>query len=165
VEDAGDVGNNLAPLTYSTAEARQQLLDRVAEAAGEIGFALAALSEAYERLDEHAADRLERELFLPVRMAYGRAQRVHAEFAERYGLPSRTFEPASQAAPSRGVPGLLDNAAEVVEGANRTLAALQDSMLPVEVGDKDLRAGLEEVRRLLGDIRGRARELLRTLGR
>jgi hypothetical protein len=38
-------------------------------------------------------------------------------------------------------------------------------MLPVEVGDKDLRAGLEEVRRLLGDIRGRARELLRTLGR
>jgi hypothetical protein len=38
-------------------------------------------------------------------------------------------------------------------------------MLPVEVGDAQLRAGLEEVRRSLADIRARARELTRTLGR
>jgi hypothetical protein len=95
------------------------LLDGVADATGEIGFALAALSEAYELLDEHAADTLERELFLPVRMAYGRAQRIHAEFAERSGLLSRAFEPASQAAPSRGVRGLLESTTEAVEEAGR----------------------------------------------
>ena len=38
-------------------------------------------------------------------------------------------------------------------------------MRPVEVGDAELRAGLAEVRELLGDLRARARELTRTLGR
>jgi hypothetical protein len=38
-------------------------------------------------------------------------------------------------------------------------------MLPVEVGDPELRAGLAEVRELLGGLRARARELVRTLGR
>ena len=38
-------------------------------------------------------------------------------------------------------------------------------MLPVEVGDADLRAGLTDVRGLLGDVRARAREVVRTLGR
>ena len=37
--------------------------------------------------------------------------------------------------------------------------------MPVEVGDPELRAGLAEVRELVGDLRGRARELVRTLGR
>jgi hypothetical protein len=32
-------------------------------------------------------------------------------------------------------------------------------------GDAELRAGLVEVRELLGDVRGRAREFVRTLGR
>ena len=45
------------------------------------------------------------------------------------------------------------------------LAAIQDSMLPVEVGDRELRAGIAEARELLGGLRGRARELVRTLGR
>ena len=61
--------------------------------------------------------------------------------------------------------GLLDSAVEAAEEADGTLSTLQDSMLPVEVGDAPLRAGLEEVRRLIGDLRGRARELARTLGR
>jgi hypothetical protein len=38
-------------------------------------------------------------------------------------------------------------------------------MLPVEVGDAELRSGLAEVRELLGDLRARSRELVRTLGR
>jgi hypothetical protein len=38
-------------------------------------------------------------------------------------------------------------------------------MLPVEVGDPPLRAGLAQVRVLLGDIRRRTREIIRTLGR
>jgi hypothetical protein len=152
-------------MPYSTADARQQLLDTVADATDEIAFALAEVGEAYERLDENTADRLERELFRPVQMAYGRAQRTHAEFADRHGLPSRTFEPRSPGAPSLGVKGLLENAVAAIGQADATLATLQDSMLPVEVGDPSLRAGLEEVRTLLGGLPGRARELLRTVGR
>jgi hypothetical protein len=38
-------------------------------------------------------------------------------------------------------------------------------MLPVEVGDPELRAGLEQVRGLLGEVPGRARRFVRTLGR
>jgi len=38
-------------------------------------------------------------------------------------------------------------------------------MLPIEVGDAELRAGLEQVRVLLGEIAERARQLERTLGR
>ncbi len=38
-------------------------------------------------------------------------------------------------------------------------------MLPVEVGDPELRAGLAEVRELVGHLRRDARELVRTLGR
>jgi hypothetical protein len=152
-------------MAYTNAEARQQLLDTLADATGEIGFALAAVGEAYERLDENTADRLERELFRPVQMAYGRAQRTHAEFADRHGLPTRTFEPRSPGAPSQGVKGLLENAVAAIGQADATLATLQDSMLPVEVGDPSLRAGLEEVRTLLGGLPGRARELLRSVGR
>jgi hypothetical protein len=152
-------------MAYSTADARQQLLDTVADAADELGFALASLGEAYERLDEQTADKLEAELFRPVQMAYGRAQRTHAEFAARHGLPKRTFEPRSPGAPSQGVKGLLENAVEAVGSADTTLATLQDSMLPVEVGDAELRAGLAEVRTLVGDLPARARELLRIVGR
>src|SRR5438132_12634523 len=121
-------------MSYTTAEARQRLLDTLAEATDDIGFALASLGEAYERLDENTADRLERELFRPVQMAYGRAQRTHAEFADRHGLPSRTFEPRSPGAPSQGVKDLLENAMAAIGQADTTLAMLQDSMLPVEVG-------------------------------
>jgi len=38
-------------------------------------------------------------------------------------------------------------------------------MLPVEFGDAELRADLQAVRELLGDLRPRAREIVRTLGR
>jgi hypothetical protein len=152
-------------MAYTTAEARQQLLDTLAEATDAIGIALASLGEAYERLDEHTADRLEQELFRPVQMAYGRAQRTHAEFAARHGLPNRTFERASPGAPSKGAKDLLDTAVEAVGEADGKLAMLQDSMLPVEYGDAELRAGLQEVRKLVGDVRVGARQLVRTLGR
>lgn len=152
-------------VAYTTAEARKQLLDTVAEAAELLGEALASLSEAYEQLDERNAEQLERELFGPVQVAYGRARQTHAAFAARHGLPGRGFEPAAQGAPSRGVKGLLDDAVRAVGDADLTIATLQDSMLPVEVGDVELRAGLEQVRELLGGLGARARELVRTLGR
>jgi hypothetical protein len=152
-------------MTYTTADGRKQVLDVLAGAVEEIGVALAALGEAYELLDERTADRLEQELFRPVQSAYGRAQRTYAGFAERHGLPGHTFESAPQGAPSTGVKGFVEAAVEAASRADGELAALQDSMLPIEIGDAELRAGLQEVRELLGELRGRARELVRTLGR
>ena len=152
-------------MTYTAAEARQQLLDRIADATDELGIAIAALGGAYEQLDEHSADRLEEQLFRPVQVAYGRARRTHSAFADRHGLPGRTFEPVAPGAPSHGVRGFLDQALESVEEAELTLADLQDSMAPVEVGDAELRAGLAEVRELLAVLPDRAREFERRLGR
>ena len=54
---------------------------------------------------------------------------------------------------------------DAVHEADTTLATLQDSMRPVEVGDAELRAGLSEVRRLIGDVPGRASQFVRILGR
>ena len=152
-------------MAYVTSEARQDLLDTIADAIDEIGQALAALGAAYEQLDEQSGDRLEEQLFRPVQLAYGRARRTHAGFASRHGLPGRTFEPAAAGARSHGVRGFLDLALAAVEQADGTLAELQDSMRPVEVGDAELRAGLAEVRELLSPLSDRARELVRRWGR
>lgn len=152
-------------MTYVTADARQQLLDTVAVAIDEIGLALAALGAAYEQVDDHTADRLEEELFGPVQLAYGRAKRTHSEFAGRHGLPGATFESRSAGAPSQGAKGFIQSAVDAAGQADRTLSSLQDSMLPVDVGDAELRAGLSEVRTLVGSLPGRARELVRVLGR
>jgi hypothetical protein len=152
-------------MAYSGADARQQLLDTLAEAIQEIAIALASLGEAYEQLDAQTADKLEQELFRPVQTAYGRAKRTHAEFARRHGLPERSFGLASPGAPSQGARGFLSSAMEAVGGADRVLATLQDSMLPIEVGDPELRAGLQDVRLLIGGFSGQAQQLLRTLGR
>jgi hypothetical protein len=152
-------------MAYTTADARQQLLDALAEAIDEIAFALASLGEAYEQLDEQKAEGLEQELFRPVQMAYGRAKRTHAEFASRHGLPARPFEPAVPGAPSQGIKGFVSSAVEAVGRADHGLASLQDSMLPIEVGDAQLRAGLQDVRRLIAGLPEHAHQLLRTLGR
>jgi hypothetical protein len=152
-------------MTYTTAQGRQQLLDTIVQAIEDLAQALAALGEAYEQLDERSADTLEAELFRPVQVAYGRAQRTYTEFAARHDLPSRTFVPAAPGHPSQGVKGFLESAVDAVARADGELATLQDSMLPIEVGDPTLRAGLEQVRTLLGDVRGRARELVRRFGR
>ena len=152
-------------MAYVAAEARQQLLDDLGLAADELGIALAALGAAYEQLDERSADRLEEELFRPVQLAYGRARRTHAGFAGRHSLPSRTFETASAGLPSQGVKSFLDNAVDAVGKADGTIAEIQDSMMPVEVGDAELRAGLAEVRETVGTLRVSAREFVRTFGR
>jgi hypothetical protein len=152
-------------VAYIAGDARQELLDTLGEAIDDIAVALAALAEAYEQLTTVPADRLEEQLFGPVQAAYGRAQRTHTGFAQRHGLPVRTFSPAPQGLPSTGVRGFIDNAVASVGQADDVLAELQDSMMPVEVGDPELRAGLAEVRELLGAVSARAREFTRTLGR
>ena len=152
-------------MPYTTADARQGLLDTVASAVEQLGVALAALGEAYERLDEQSAERMEEQLFRPVQLAYGRSQRTYAGFAERHTLPGRAFPPAPATAPSAGVRGFIDAASAAIADADATLAELQDSMAPVEVGDGELRDGLREVRELLGPLGAAAREFIRTLGR
>jgi hypothetical protein len=152
-------------MAYTTAQGRQQLLDTVASSIEEVGFALAALGEAYEALDEYAGERLEEQLFRPVQLAYGRLKRTHASFADRYALPTRAFGDPALSAPKGGVKGFIEDAIGAVEKADNVLATLQDSMLPVEVGDEEVRAEIAGVRELLGGVRGRARELVRTLGR
>ena len=71
-------------MVQTTVEARQQMLDTLAEATEEIGFALASLGAAYEQLDVSHADELEEELFRPVQLAYGRAD------ARTRSLPAAT---------------------------------------------------------------------------
>ena len=152
-------------MAYIAGEARQELLDTLGQAIDLLADALSALGGAYEQLGTVPADRLEEELFRPVQAAYARAQRTHSGFAQRHGLPSRTFSPAPQGLPSTGVRGFIDNAVAAVEEADAVLADLQDSMMPVEVGDAELRTGLAQVRELLAEVPVRAREFIRTLGR
>ena len=152
-------------MAYTDAEARQELLDAFAGAIERVGFALAALGAAYEQLDEHNADRLEEELFGPVQRAFGRAKAAYAQFAGRHGLPSRSFATPDPGLPSTGAKGFIDSAVSAVAEADGALSELQDSSLPTEVGDVELRAALTDVRASLDGVRRRARELERTLGR
>ena len=153
-------------MAYVTAEARQELLDTIAEAAESIGSAVGALGDAYEQLDERSQDTLEEQLFRPAQAAYGRAKRTHTEFSARVGLPAKAFAaPAAPGAPSRGAQGFLELAVEAFEHAEDVLTELQDSMSPVEVGDPELRAGLAEVREHLAVIADRAPKFMSLLGR
>lgn len=152
-------------MTYLTADARQRLLDDLAIAIEELALALALLGAAYELLDDQSADRLEEELFRGVQTAFGRAQRTHSSFAARYSLPGRTFSQPSAGLPSQGARTFLERAGEAISDADVALAELQDSMLPVDVGDPELRAGLAEIRTLVGELQGRANQFVRRFGR
>ncbi len=152
-------------MPYTDTDARQQLLDGLAQAGDDLAQALSALGSAYEDLDEQQAERLEAELFQPLRRAYGRAKRAHAGFASRYGLPAHEFLTPSPGAPATGVKGFIEEAVEAVGRAETQLVGIQDSLMPIEVGDADLRAGLAEVRQLIEGVGQNARAFLRTFGR
>jgi len=152
-------------MTNATTQARRELLDAIASAIRHLGEAIAALGVAYEQLDEQTADRLEEELFGPVQKAYGRARRTYTEFAKRVKLPAKTFTPQSPRLPSTGVKALIEAAAEAVGTADDELGQLQDSMMPVEFGDRELRTGLAEVRTLVDRFRTRADDIVRGFGR
>jgi hypothetical protein len=152
-------------MSYTSAEGREQVLSDLAVAIGQIADAIAALGEAYEHLDERAADVLEEQLFRPVQSAYGRAQRTYGEFAARSGMRARTFSPHSAGPASQTAASLITRAVEAVGDADQTIADLQDSMLPVEVGDPELRAGLSATRETLSSVSLKARDLVRTVGR
>lgn len=152
-------------MAYTTESARTQLLDQLADAVDQLAIALASLGEAYEEVDEGTADQLEQGLFRPVQGAYGRARRTHTEFAQRHGLSVRAFAPASAVAHSGDPRVHLERAIGAVEQADQIIAEMQDSMLPVEVGDRELRDGLTETRETIAAVPGSGRQLMRTLGR
>jgi hypothetical protein len=152
-------------MTYVAGEARQELLDTVAQAADTLSAALASLGGAFDMLDDHAGEQLEDQLFRPLQVAYGRARRTHTEFATRVGLPTRQFAPADVGHPSQGVMGFLDAAVESIEEADDILSELQDSLLPVEVGDQEVRSGISEVRRIIGALPEKGRRFEGLVGR
>src|SRR5262249_34415062 len=108
-------------MSYTTVEARQQLLDALGQAIDDLPRPVASLSAAYEQLDDQQADRLEEQLFRPVRRAYGRAQSTHAGFARRHGLPPRALTTPAPGAPSTGVKGFIENALHAVGHADGEL--------------------------------------------
>jgi len=152
-------------MAYSADEARGQLLDDLAVAIDQLSFALAAVGEAYDELDERAADVLEDEIFKPLQSAYGRAKRTHSEFAKRYRQPERSFADRSAGTHSGDPRVYLERAVEAMEQADHMISELQDSMMPVEVGDTELRAGLSETRSLIAELPARGRRLVRARGR
>lgn len=152
-------------MSYTSESARLQLLDQLAVAVDKLAAALASLTEAYDAVDERTAELVETELFAPVQAAYGRARRTHGEFAGRHKLSTRTFSPGSPGAHSADPRVHLERATAAIEQADHVIAEMQDSMLPVEVGDRPLRDGLTETRELIAPAPGQARRLLRTIGR
>jgi hypothetical protein len=152
-------------MAYTTSEGRQELLDTIAQAADELALASASLSEAYEQLDEDSGDRLEADCFRPVQIAYGRAKRAHTEFAGRHGLEAAAFGQQPTGLPSQGAAGFIERSVDAVTAADHTLAELQDSMLPVEAGDQELRTALQSIREPIGGVPDAASQFLRGLGR
>src|SRR5579875_2150091 len=151
-------------MSYTTEEGRTQILEDSAAAVEQLSIAMAALGEAYEHLDEQSGDRMEAELFRPLQGAYGQLKRTHSEFAQRVGLPGRDFPPAPPPAPE-DPRASLEHAADAIGAADEILAELQDSLLPVEVGDQQLRSGLSGTRTALARLPEACDEFIRTLGR
>lgn len=145
-------------------EAQAQILDDLAVAINRTELAVACLGEAFEQLTTAPADKLEDELFRPTQKALIAAKRTHRAFAQRVDRPADLHPPTNP-------PGSTDAKEQIVaagtaiDQADSALAELQDSMMPIEFGDPELRQGLAEVRELLGGYGVAARLFLRSLGR
>jgi hypothetical protein len=150
-------------VAYTNQDARRQLLHALGSATDEIAVAVAELTAAYEQVDEAAGERLEDRLFRPLQAAYAQAQRAYGGYARAHALPTRAF--VAREPPVQDAATAIEAATTAAERADSELAELQDSLLPVEVGDPALRAAITRVRQLLGDVGTGARELRRTLGR
>jgi hypothetical protein len=151
-------------VSYSTESGRQQILEDAAAAAYPLSSALAAVSEIFEQLDEPTADRMEAIVFKPLQGGYGQLRRTLTEFATRSKLDPPEFHEPPVALPS-GAHAVLEHIAEWAGEADQIIAELQDTLLPVEVGDPELRAGLSGTRTQIAPVPGAVVQLLRTLGR
>jgi hypothetical protein len=152
-------------MAYTTESARRQLLDELGQAVDYLSAAANALGESYEAADERTAAEIEERLFRPVQRAFGRARRTRSGFAERHQLSPEPIVARGAPAPSRDPRVHLERAIQAIEEADQVLAEMQDSMLPVEVGDRELRDGLTEVRDLIAAAPREGRQLVRLIGR
>jgi hypothetical protein len=152
-------------MTVTTIEARQRVLDDLADATDQIALAIACLTEAFEQLAVDAAEQLEDELFRPLQKAYGRAKTTRSGFAARVGMRAPGVQMPDAGRSSQGVKEFIERAETASAEADRIIAELQDSMIPIESGDAELRAGLGDVRELLARVPDPARRLQRELGR
>lgn len=153
-------------MTYDTAQARRALLDELLGAAGDIAIAIAYASAAYDRLDDTSGDRLEEQVFAPLQKALGALRRAIDEFAARHGDPAaRAGSPPPEPHASQGVAALLESCAAAARAADGHLSTLQDSLVLIDLGDADLRAGVSDARRRLGGVPAAQRTFVRTLGR
>ncbi len=146
-------------------EARDRIIGDLESAEEELGLAVACLGEAFEALPEGSADRLETELFRPVQKAYVRTKRTRTGFSQRVAQTTDEPEPKAPGPPSQGAKGFVEQGVQAAAQADLILTDLQDSMMPVEGGDPELRAGISEVREQLSGISGGARRFLSSLGR
>ncbi len=148
---------------------RQEAVERILAGLGTAiernALALACLGAAFETLTTAPAERLEDELYRPVQRAFGRGKRAHATYAAATGAPAASFELPDPGVASQGARAFVERAVVAAANADRALSELQDTMLPIEFGDAELRAGLAEMRELLAPLPVSAREFLRTLGR
>lgn len=152
-------------MAYTTAEGRERILRDLAAAVRQLEIAMAYLGEAYEQLDTDTADRLEEQLFAPTQAGYARARRTYAEFVKRHHLPDAGPADRANVPQPHGARALIEGAVDATNQADHWIGELQDSMLPIEVGDPELRAGLSGTRALVAPLAHLAHELIRTLGR
>lgn len=151
-------------MSYTNAEGRTQILDDTAAAITQLGIALSELAEAYEHMDERSADHMEQVLHRPLQSAYGQLKRTNAEFARRYGLFAPSAEDSTRPLPEDPRVA-LEHAADAIQAADDMLAELQDTLLPVEVGDQELRAGLSGTRTVIASLPAACDELISRFGR
>lgn len=146
-------------------EAVERILSDLGTAIERTAISLACLGGAFEVLTAAPGERLEDELYRPVQKCFGRGQRAHSHFAERTGNPTVRFDLPEPGVASQGARAYVERAVVAAANADRALSELQDTMLPIEFGDAELRAALAEMRELLAPLPLSAREFLRTLGR
>ena len=152
-------------MALTRTEAHEQILGDLQTAIEAADLAVACLGEAYEHLSEDEGEQLEAILFRPAQRAYAQLKRTQDSFAQRTGGTPLTPEPASPGLASQGAQSFIEQATDAAARADEAIADLQDSMLPIEFGDPELRAALASVRELLAPIPAASREFLRTVGR
>jgi hypothetical protein len=151
-------------MAYTTEEGRNQILDDSVAAVNDLAQALGALGDVYDLLPEQEADELEIHIFAPLQKAYGLLKRAHTEFAQRSGLTPRYFNDVEQG-PVEEARDTVERVADLIQGADDAIAELQDTLLPVEVGDRELRDALSGTRELLAHLPGNCDEFVSRHGR
>ena len=152
-------------MALTRTEAHEQILGDLQSAIEALDLAVACIGEAYEHLDEESQDRLDSTLFRPIQRAYGQAKKTQARFAEQTGASTLDPEPAGPGLASQGAQSFIEQAVEAAADGDSAISDLQDSMLPIEFGDPELRASLAAIREPLAEVPRAAQEFIRTLGR